>query len=83
MEHVLYHAHSAGFDSLGDVFLTQLGCIQNRHQEGCNTVCCLLENPGLYPLYLMLYKDQRFDTYMIKYSRRKVKEEMDKLISNP
>lgn len=83
MEHVLYHAGSAEFDSLGDVFLTQRGCIQNRHQEGCNTVCCLFENLGLRLLHLILHKDQWFDTYMVKYSRKKVKEEIDKLISSP
>ncbi len=30
----------------------------------------------------MLLKDQRFENYMVKYSREKVKEEMDKLISS-
>ena len=83
VEHVLYYARSAGFGLLGDMFLTQLGCIRSRHQEGCTTVCQLLENPVLRPVHLMLYKDRRFDTYMAKYSREKIKEEMDKLISSP
>ncbi len=82
MEHVLYHARSVGFDSLGEVFLTQLGYIENRYQEGYNTVCCLFEDSRLCPLYLILHQDQRFDTYIVKYSQRKVKKEMDKLIFN-
>lgn len=31
----------------------------------------------------MLYKDWQFDTYMAKYSQKKIKKEMDKLISSP
>ena len=83
VEHVLYHARCAGFESLGNVFLTQLKSIRNRHQEGCTTLCQLLENPVLRPLHLMLHKDRRFVTYMEKYGRAKIKEEMDKLISSP
>ena len=83
VEHVLYHALSAGFDSLGDMFLTHLRCIQNKHQKDCNIVYCLLENPGLRPLHLMLHKDQRFYMYIVKYSWKKIKKEIDKLISSP
>lgn len=56
MEHILYHARSARFELLGDVFLTQLKSIPNRHQEGCATVHQLLENPVLRPVHLMLIK---------------------------
>lgn len=66
VEHVLYHARSAGFKSLGDVFLTQLKSIRSRYQEGCTTVCQLLENPVFHSLHLMLHKDRRFVTYMEK-----------------
>lgn len=31
----------------------------------------------------MLYKNQRLDTYITKYSWKKIKEEMDKLILSP
>ena len=30
----------------------------------------------------MLYKDQQFDMYMIQYSQKKIKKEIDKLISS-
>lgn len=83
IEYVLYHAHSTRFDLLDNVVLTQPGCIQNKHQNGCNTVYYLLENLELRLLHLILYKDQQFDTYIVKYSRRKVIKEMDKLIFSP
>ncbi len=82
MEHFLYDARYAGFKSLGNVFLTQLKSIHNRHQDSCITLCQLLENPVLHPLHLILHKDRRFVTYMEKYGRAKIKEEMDKLISS-
>lgn len=82
IEHVLYHTRTAGFGSLGDVFLTQLGYIRSKHQEGYSTICQLLENPILCPVHLMLLKYQQFENYMVKYSKEKVKEEMDKLISS-
>lgn len=80
IEYILYHIYSAQFDSLVDVFFIYLRCIQNRHQESCGTVYCLFESPRLHLLYLMLHKNWRFNTYKIKYSQRKIKEEMDKLI---
>lgn len=82
VEHVLYPVRIAGFRWLGDVFLTQLECIRSRYQEGCTTVCQQLENQVLYLVHLILLKDQRFENYMVKYSREKVKEEIDKLISS-
>ncbi len=83
VKHVLYYACYSGFELLGDLFLTQLKSIRNRHQEGCTTLCQLLENPVLRPLHLMLYKDRRFVIYMEKYGRAKIKEEMNKSISSP
>lgn len=83
VEHLLYYTRSAGFKLLGDVFLTQLKSICSRIQEGCRTVCQLLENPVFHSLHLMLYKDRRFVTYMEKYGRAKVTEEMNQLISTP
>ena len=83
MKHVIYHTRCIGFELLDDLFLTQLKSIRNRHQEGCITLCQLLENPVLRPLYLMLHKDRRFVIYMEKYGWAKIKKEMDKLISSP
>ena len=83
VKYILYYVCIARFGSLGNVFLTQLECIHSSYQEGCTTVCQLFENPVLYPIYLMLLKDQRFENYMVKYSREKVNKEMDKLISSP
>ncbi len=83
VEHVIYHVRSAGFESLGDVYLTQLKSICTSHQKGCTTLCQPLENPMFRPLHLMLYKDWRFVTYMEKYDWAKIKEEMNKLISSP
>ena len=83
MEHVLYYARSAGFKSIGNVFLTQLKSIHSRYQESYITICQLLENPVFYPLHLMLYKDWQFVTYIEKYYWAKVTKEMDKLILSP
>ncbi len=68
MKYVLYYAYCTIFELLGNVFLTQLKSIRNRHQEGYTTLCQLLENPMLYLLHLMLYKDRQFVIYMEKYS---------------
>lgn len=82
IKYVLYHTYIIRFDLLSDVFLTQLGYICSRHQEDCSTICQLLENPVFYLVYLMLLKNQRFENYIVKYSRKKVIKEIDMLISS-
>lgn len=58
IEHTLYHVHIAGFGTLSDIFLTQLGCIYNKYQESYTIVFQLLENPVFCPVHLMLFKDK-------------------------
>ena len=65
------------------MFLTQLKSIHSRYQKDFITICQLLKNPLFYSLHLMLYKDRRFVTYMEKYSRVKVIEEIYQLILSP
>lgn len=42
----------------------------------------MLKNLILYPIYLMLYKNWQFNTYMIKYSQIKIKNKKNKWISS-
>lgn len=82
VEYILYHPYIAGFSLVSDVFLIQLGYICSRYQKDYLTICLLLDNPVLCPIYLILYKDQQFKNYIVKYSRQLIMKEMNKLISS-
>lgn len=81
IEQVLYYACISGYRSLGDISFTQLGYICSRHQKDSIILCQLFGKLMLCSVYLMILKNLRFENYMVKYSREKVKKEIDKLIS--
>ena len=46
-EFVVYYTRQGGFETLGNAFLAQLQNIPNRHREGFNTVCTIMQSPNL------------------------------------
>lgn len=82
VEYVLYYAHITRFGLLSNIFLIQLGYIYSEYQKSCIIICQLLKNQVLCLIHLMLFKDQQFKNYMVKFSREKVNKEMNKLISS-
>ena len=60
----------------------QLHCSQTRHQEGCDTVCRLFQNPVFQPVQVMIRKDHQFQVYIQEYSRSMIRVEMQKLMAN-
>lgn len=74
IKYILYHIYIAGFQLLGDIFLTQLRCESSRYQKGCIIIYQLLENPVFCLIYLILLQNQGFENYIAKYNKKKVKK---------
>ena len=83
VEFVVYQVRQAGFDSIGDAFLAQLRTIPNRHQEGSNAACTILQSPLLGGVCKIMEKDQRFNSYVTTYAQNRIGKEMRKLSLNP
>lgn len=82
MEYVLYYVHSIEFDLLNNIFLIQLKFIYNRYQKSYIIKYQLFKNLVFYLLYLILYKNQQFVTYIEKYNQVKITKKINQLTLN-
>lgn len=81
-EFVVYHAKQTGFDTLGDTFLAQLWNIPNKHREGSNIACTIIQSPHLQGVRNIIEQDLRFNTYIHAYTRARIEKEVRKLSLN-
>lgn len=79
---ILYHICIVRFCWLDDIFFMQLEFIYIWHHKSCVTICRLLKNFVFCLIYLILLNNQQFQNYKIKYSMKKVNEEINRLISS-
>ena len=72
----------AGFDTLGNTFLSQIKCIPNRRSEAYNTVCQILKDSDLGMVRDSIIADEQFCSVALDISHKIIDSEMEKVMAN-